>query len=125
MLTFEKNFAPDQDGRTPFAFAAWRLQMCDLAAELSFDPQNIGSAGTFSEWQQQVKVRLRQLLHIPAADPTQPPPKLLESRQRDTYTVNLYEAYPDKWSKVRFLMLVPENISAPVPLVLCFPGSHH
>lgn len=60
MLTFEKNFAPDQDGKTPFAFAAWRLQMCDLAAELSFDPQNIGSAGTFSEWQLQVKVRLRQ-----------------------------------------------------------------
>ena len=124
-MNYIENFATDADGRSPFAFSAWRNKMCELTPELAFTDDCTASAEAFESWRQKVRARLSQLLNLPEYDRTQPLPRLLESRQRDGYTVNVYESYPDKWSKCSFLMLVPDNLSAPVPAVFCFPGSHH
>ena len=54
----------------------------------------------------------------------QPPPKRVAVEQRGCYQWQRWEAYPEPFSVVSFLLLVPDGTSArsPAPAVMCFPG---
>ena len=90
--------------------------------KLAFDPES--SAEDFAAWQTTVREKLRELMHFPKVEP-QPPPRQLWVQQRDGYELQKWEAYPEPDSVVPFLVLVPAGASAaaPLPAVLCLPGS--
>ena len=71
-----------------------------------------------------VKQKVEELLLLPEFT-KQPEPKLLSRIKRDSYTVEKWEFYPDDYTAVPFLMLIPDGVSKdnPAPGVMCFPGS--
>ena len=79
---------------------------------------------TFSQWQQNVKETLRRQLAMPAATP-QPTPVKLETVQRDGYRVEKWEFYPDDYSAVPFMVMIPDGADEnhKVPGVMCYLGS--
>lgn len=83
-------------------------------------------AAAASRWRKRVRVRLRKLLAFPSP-PRQPAPRLISSEPRDGYTLQRWELYPEPFSVVPMLMLVPDGTSptSPAPGVMCFPGSDY
>lgn len=49
----------------------------------------------------------------------------MKREERDGYSVERWEFYPDDYTAVPFLMLIPDGVNSenPAPGVLCFPGS--
>lgn len=123
MLSYEKNFASRRpDGRFTSTMAAHMEQLRRLKPLLAL-PEEL-TPESFACYRDRVKKKLRELLALPEFTP-QPPPVRLSHTQRDGYTVERWEFYPDDCSAVPFLVLIPDGASAarPVPGVLCLPGS--
>jgi hypothetical protein len=120
--TFESN---REDGR--FVETAGFLQsyMKHLQIKLAFNPEM--PADEFPAWREKVRVKLFELMCFPVGFPEQPPPKRLWAKQRDGYGLQKWEAYPEPYSVVPYLLLVPKGVSStsPAPAVMCFPGSTH
>ncbi len=124
-FTWEDNFrSKRQDGRHLSSLAAMMSEVRGATPQLAYKP-GLNRDG-FCLWQQQVKEKLRELMQFPAWT-VQPEPVCLNSEPRDGYRLEKWEFYPDSFSAVPVLMLIPEEASAshPVPGVLCFPGSVH
>ncbi len=81
----------------------------------------------FAEWQIKVKEKLLEILRFPKDVPPQPEPKLLWEEQRDGYRVQKWECYPEPYSVVPYLMLIPNGVNSenPAPAVMCYPGTFH
>jgi len=64
-------------------------------------------------------------MSFPEFDEPQPEPRLIWTKQRSGYELQRWEAYPEPYSVVPYLVLVPDGVSAesPAPGVMCFPGS--
>lgn len=125
MLSYEKNFKSHRpDGRFVSSLAAYMEQLRHWKPELAL-PQVL-TPEKFAAWQKLVSAKLLELLQMPEMT-EQPPPRLLNSIKRDTYRVEKWEFYPDDYSAVPFLMLIPDCASPehPVPGVLCLLGSNH
>ena len=125
MLSYEKHFKSQRaDGRHISTMAALMEQMRKTKPELTL-PEEL-TPESFAEWQKKVKEKIRELLCLPEATP-QPAPVLLSRAQREGYSVEKWEFYPDDYTAVPFLALIPDDASAehPVPAVLCFLGSNH
>lgn len=90
--------------------------------KLAFDPSM--DAGAFPTWRDTLRDKMLELLAFPDVA-EQPSPKRLWSEPRDGYRLEKWEAYPELFSVVPFLVLVPDGASSqsPAPAVLCFPGS--
>ena len=73
-----------------------------------------------------IKEKIKELLCMPEVTP-QPAPKLLSTVQRDGYRVEKWELYPDDFTAVPFLALIPDSASEKnrMPGILCLPGSNH
>ncbi len=122
-ITYETHFKSNRaDGRFNSAFAAFMEKMRNTKPLLSL-PENI-TKDEFSVWQNTLKSKVKELLLFPEK-PFLPETKKLSSIKRDTYTVEKWEFYPDKYSAVTFLILVPDTATKenPAPMVMCFPGS--
>lgn len=122
-LTYQKHFASQRpDGRHVAVMAAQMARMRRDRAELAL-PDGLDQAG-FADWQRSVIQRLTDRLNLPAATP-QPAPLLLSRTQQDGYRVEKWELYPDDYTVVPFLVLVPDmaDEQAPVPGVICFPDA--
>lgn len=121
-LTYEKNFAPRADGRYVCTMAAHMAMLRDLNPSLAL-PENL-TAETFSAWQNAVKQTLKKQLRMPEVGP-QPAPQLLSSVQRDGYRAEKWEFYPDDFTVVPFIVLVPDGATkeSPAPAVMCYLGS--
>ena len=110
------------DGRYQDSLGFSHRYMRALKHELEFDP---GMApGAFPAWQAKVREKLRELMAFPDVPP-QPAPVRLWAEPRDGYTLEKWEVYPEPYSVVPVLVLVPDGATAgtPAPAVLCFPGS--
>ncbi len=96
----------------------------NLDPELRFDPQI--PAEHFPGWRALVAEKLRELLALPEFAGEQPAPKMLWAEPRDGYELQKWECYPEPYSVLPYLVLVPEGINAesPGPAVMCFPGSN-
>ena len=90
---------------------------------LAFDPEMTPDA--FAAWRERVAEKAVELLQFPQDVPEQPAPKRLWAKRRDGYELQKWEAYPEPYSVVPFLVLVPDGVNAdkPGPAVMCFPGS--
>ncbi|HOG49215.1 MAG TPA: alpha/beta hydrolase family protein [Lentisphaeria bacterium] len=125
MFTWEDNFRSKRlDRRHLSSLAAIMSEVRNATPQLAYK-SGLSREG-FCLWQQQVKVKLRELMQFPAWT-VQPEPVCLSTEPRDGYRLEKWEFYPDSFSAVPVLMLIPEEASAnhPVPGVLCFPGSAH
>lgn len=124
MFSWDKNFQSfRKDGRHVTSLAAEMCRLRNLKPELAF---NAGfTQAEFISWRKKVKIKLAELMQFPPFT-EQPLPKLLDKEQRDGYRVERWEFYPEDWSVVSILILIPDGVSAdnPAPGVLCFPGSN-
>jgi Abhydrolase family len=124
MFSWDKNFRSFRDdGRHVTTLAADMCRLRKLKPELTFD-KNF-SKEQFVDWQIKVKAKLTELMQFPPFT-EQPCPKLINECQRDGYKVQRWEFYPEDWSVVPVLILIPDGVSEdnPAPGVLCFPGSN-
>ncbi len=124
-LSYEEHLRPQRaDGRYVSVFAAQMAMMRDKKQELSL-PEKM-THDEFILWQKKIKDKTRELLCIPEKT-HQPAPVMLSCVQRDGYRVEKWELYPDDYTAVPFLALVPDIASKdnPVPSVICLPGTNH
>jgi len=112
-----------EDGRYVHTAGLLQAQLRNLRPKLAFDPDMKASA--FPAWQKAVREKLSELLCFPEDVPPQPGPKKLWTRKRDGYRLEKWEAYPEPFCVVPFLMLIPDGVSpqSAAPAVMCFPGS--
>ncbi|MFO7948445.1 MAG: alpha/beta hydrolase family protein [Armatimonadota bacterium] len=111
------------DGRFQDIEGFMNTYLRNLEPALQFDPDM--TAEEQEKWRTQVQSKLRELLAFPPESPDQPEPQMLWAEQRDGYELQKWEIYPEPYSVVPFLALIPDHISAhdPGPAVMCFPGS--
>ena len=124
-FTYETHYKSNRpDGRHTSTLAAFVERMRQEKQELAL-PDEL-TVESFNEWKGQVREQVRELFRMP--DWTeQPAPVKLSTVQREGYRVERWEFYPDDYSVVPYLMLIPDGTSAdsPAPAVMCFPGSSH
>lgn len=121
-LTYEKNFAPRADGRYVCTMAAHMAMLRDRKPRLAL-PEAL-TEQTFAAWQAAVKQVLKKQLSLPPVG-AQPAPVMLSSVQRDGYRTEKWEFYPDDFTVVPFLVLIPDGVTAqaPAPAVMCYLDS--
>ncbi|MBR4888970.1 MAG: hypothetical protein IKU17_07485 [Clostridia bacterium] len=123
MLNYETQFKSSRaDGRFYSSMAAHMEMMRNLTPKLAL-PKDL-TPETYKEWQGKVREKIRELLLLPERTP-QPEPVLLHTVQREGYRVEKWELYPDDYTAVPFLILIPDAAKkeTPAPGVLCLPGS--
>ena len=81
----------------------------------------------FLKWKEKVLQKLPEIVKFPEDVPPQPDPKMLWEEQREGYRIQKWEAFPEPYSVVPFLMLIPDGVDAahPAPTVMCYPGTWH
>ena len=81
----------------------------------------------FDEWREKVKEKLCEILRFPNDVPPQPEPKMLWEEARDGYRIQKWEAFPEPYAVIPFLVLIPDGVDAEhqAPTVLCSPGTWH
>lgn len=127
-ITYETHYRSErEDGRHVATMAAFLERLRQTTPALAM-PEKM-AVEEFSEWQKKIKQKVWELLRLDvllAEAEGQPAPKRISSVQRDGYTVEKWECYPDPFSAVPFLALIPDGASAEhrVPAVMCFPGSN-
>jgi Abhydrolase family len=111
-----------EDGRFVDTAGFMQGYMKGNPPKLAFDPTMPAEA--FPVWRDRIREKMLELLVFPEVD-EQPPPKQVWAEPRDGYQLQKWEAYPEPYCVVPFLMLVPDGVSAqsPGPAVMCFPGS--
>lgn len=121
-LTYEKNFAPRPDGRYVCTMAAHMAMLRDLMPRLAL-PKTL-TQQNFVSWQTAIKQTLQKQLRLPQVS-VQPAPVMLSSVQRDGYRTEKWEFYPDDFTVVPFLVLIPDGVTAqaPAPAVMCYLDS--
>lgn len=125
MLTYKEFFETKRpDGRHVNTMAAQMAMFRDLKKELAL-PENL-TKEVFELWRQNIADKNRELLSLPEFT-SQPDPLKLSQVQRDGYRVEKWEFYPDDYTAVPYLALIPDGAdkSNPVPGVMCFLGSNH
>jgi len=124
-LTYEEHFKSHRaDGRHTSTLAA-HMEMLRNLSPLCSCPKDL-TEENFAQFQKDVRKYAIELLNMPEPTP-QPTPVLLDSVQRDGYRVEKWEFYPDDYTAVPFLALIPDGAceETPVPAVLCYLGSNH
>lgn len=125
MYSFEKDFCTDETaGRLTASMLSFMNETREYKPKLGFNPEM--SSKDFLNWQQDVKKKARELLCLPEIT-TIEEPKRINVVQREGYRVERWEFYPGRFTKVPFLMLVPDSATKnhPAPAVLCYPGSFY
>ena len=124
-MTYETHYKSNRkDGRHVSTMAAFMERLRNTKPLLEF-PEHTDQSG-FSKWKEELKNKIRELLLIfPFTE--QPLPKKINEVQRDGYRVEKWEFYPDDYSAVPFLVLIPDDVTEQnkAPGVLCLPGSIH
>ncbi len=112
------------DGRQTASMAAHMEYLRHLKPRLAL-PGDM-TPEEFPLWREKVREKVRDLILLPE-ETAQPAPVLLGRVQRDGYAVEKWELYPNDWTAVPVLLLLPEGADPehPVPCVLCQPGSNH
>lgn len=76
----------------------------------------------FKAWQKNVRKAMETIMRHPDMDGC-PAPKCIKREQKEGYTEEKWEFYPLDECVSTFLVLIPDSLSAPVPAILCIPGS--
>lgn len=124
-ISYDTHFKSKRaDGRHITALAAFSERLRRMKPRLAL-PEEL-TAESYGAWRREVKEKLFELLRMPPVTRQEPPVKLSSAR-RDGYTVEKWEFYPDEYTVVPFLVLIPDGVTRenPAPGVLCLPGSVH
>ena len=124
-LSYETHFRSNRpDGRFTSTMAAYMASLRQTPPSLEL-PKDADES-SFAAWRSEVREKAKELLCMPPFPPMSEPTRLSAVR-RDGYTVEKWEFYPDAYSAVPVLLLIPDTASEarPAPAVLCFPGSTH
>ena len=110
------------DGRFVETSGFVHAQLHALRPKLEYRPGL--SRAEFTAWQGKVRAKVLELMCFPEVPP-QPEPKRISSQARPGFRLERWEAYPEPYCVVPFLLLVPDGVSAqsPAPAAMCFPGS--
>lgn len=111
-----------EDGRFIQTAAFMHKSMQMLQPKLAFTPDMTREG--FPAWRKAVREKLRELVCFPEVG-GQPEPRRIWSQPRSGYRLERWEAYPEPFSVVPYLVLVPDGArpASPAPAVMCFPGS--
>ncbi len=111
-----------QDGRFIDTAGFLHNAMKTNQPKLAFDPSM--KVEDFPAWQNSVRDKLVELMAFPEVI-NQPPPKRLWIRKKDGYQIQKWEAYPEPYCVVPFMLVIPDGVNKhhPAPAVMCFPGS--
>lgn len=111
-----------EDGRFLRTAAFVHKYLQSLQPKLAF--RSDLARNDFPTWQEAVREKLLELMCFPKVH-GQPQPKRIWSEARQGYRLERWEAYPEPYSVVPYLLLVPDGVSpqSPAPAVMCFPGS--
>ena len=92
----------------------------NLEQKLAYDP-----TVDFNKWKSEVANKLVELLKLPENVDLSGDSDLVWSRQRDGYRVEKHIVYPEPYSAVPFLVLIPDSVSSinKTPGVVCISGS--
>ena len=65
----------------------------------------------YDAWREKVKEKLLEILRFPAPEdlPPQPAPVMLWEEARDGYKIQKWEAFPEPYAVIPFLVLVPRT----------------
>lgn len=124
-ISYETHFKSKRsDGRFTTSLAAFTEKLRNSVPKLSL-PEEL-NADKYFKWRDEVKSKYRELLRMPPIV-KQEPPVMLKSEKRDGYTLQKWEFYPDEYTVVPFLVLIPDGASNnhKTPGVICLPGSVH
>ena len=126
-ITYETHYKSlREDGRHVSTMAAFMDMLRNSEATLALS--EVLSRNSLDEWKERLKSKVRELLQLDYFEKMaerQPTPRLISSVKRDTYRVERWEMYPDPYSAVPFLALIPSSadVDNKVPAVMCLPGS--
>ena len=123
---WEKNYrSKRKDNRHITSNAALREKLCFMEPKLHFSDKI--NKCDFVAWKEHIGQKLFELLKIPELPTNQPIPNMIWEKQRDGYKTQRWEFYPDEWTAVPVLILLPNEVSESHPgaAVLCCPGSAH
>lgn len=126
-ITYESHYRSSrEDGRYVFTMAAFLEMLRNSETKLAL-PDEL-SLDNFNSWSSNLKNKVRELLQLDFFEKQaqgQPAPRLISCVKRDTYRVERWEFYPDRYSAVPFLALIPDGANEvnKVPAVMCLPGS--
>lgn len=118
-----KYFSSDrQDGRFIDTAGFLHQLMKSNPPKLAFNPNM--KAEEFPAWQTSVREKLVDLMAFPDVN-NQPSPKRLWIRKKEGYQIQKWEAYPEPYCVVPFMIIIPDGVNKhhPAPAVMCFPGS--
>ena len=124
-ITYETHYkSKREDGRHTSTMAAFMEKLRNAERALKYP--ECTDIGAFTVWKEALKNKIAELLNLPEFT-EQPEPKKLHTTKRDGYRVEKWEFYPDDYTAVPFLVLIPDIATKenPVPGVLCLPGSIH
>ena len=115
-----------EDSRHVSTMAAFMERMRNIKPKLSM-PGDL-SKESFELWRTELQKKVRELLRLDEllCDAVgQPSPKLIERNEREGYTVERWECYPDGYTALPFLVLIPDDAreKSPAPGIMCLPGS--
>ena len=118
-ITFESG---RDDGRFVSTAGFLHAHMKHMRPKLALDPGITRDA--FAAWREALRQKLQELMRFPDVC-GQPEPRRLWAEQREGYELQKWEAYPEPYSVVPFLMLIPHSATprSPAPAAMCFPGS--
>jgi hypothetical protein len=122
-FTWKDNFKSKRsDGYHLSSLAANMERLRDFKPELEFSAKL--SYSEFQDWKRKVKNKLHDLMCF-FEFKKQPEPVLTQKINRNGYQVQRWEFFPDAWTVVPALILIPEEVSSKnkAPGVFCFPGS--
>lgn len=108
------------DGRFLSTYGAAHEMLKNTNPRYAFQPDF--THREFQKWQKGVKKAMAALMQHPTIKNI-PPPILLKTEKRDGYRLEKWEFYPLPECVSTFLVLIPDNLTHPVPAVLCIPGS--
>jgi len=113
-----KSFISDrEDGRFVDTAGFLHASIKENKPKLAFDPEM--DPREFPMWRERLREKVLELMVFPEIVP-QPEPKRIWVKQREGYQLQRWEAYPEPFCVVPFLMLVPDGVSAQS---MCFPGN--
>ena len=114
-----------EDGRFLHTDLFLRQYYKNYRPKLAYDPNM--TLEEYNDWKEKVIDKLREVLKMPTDVEPQPAPKMLSCEAREGYRIEKWEAYPEPYSVVPFLMLIPDGVNAsnPAPTIMCFPGTWH
>ena len=108
------------DGRYLSTYGVAHAMLKNTSPQCAFNPEF--THDEFIRWQSGVQAAMEEIMRHPQLE-SEKMPRCVDVRQRDGYRQEKWEFYPLPECVATFCILIPDGATAPMPAVLCIPGS--